>query len=59
MTEYALGASVSCRDGYCGVVSRTILDPAAGLGIGMGLGSRGFLVSPADNKVTHVLLQEG
>jgi hypothetical protein len=92
MTEYALGASVSCRDGYCGVVSRTILDPAAGLGIGMGLGHgtpvivshavpvgeteverhesvhavdgeigrvEGFLVSPADNKVTHVLLQEG
>jgi len=29
MTEYALGASVSCTDGSCGVLSRTILDPAA------------------------------
>ena len=29
MTEYALGAAASCTDGSCGVVSRTILDPAA------------------------------
>jgi hypothetical protein len=29
MTEYALGATASCTDGFCGVVSRTILDPAA------------------------------
>lgn len=29
MTEYALGATASCTDGVCGVVSRTILDPAA------------------------------
>jgi hypothetical protein len=29
MTEYALGATVSCTDGFCGVVSRTILDPVA------------------------------
>jgi hypothetical protein len=30
MTEYTLGAAASCTDGACGVVSRTILDPAAG-----------------------------
>jgi hypothetical protein len=29
MTEYALGAAASCTDGSCGVLSRTILDPAA------------------------------
>jgi hypothetical protein len=29
MTEYVLGATASCMDGVCGVVSRTILDPAA------------------------------
>jgi hypothetical protein len=29
MTEYALGATANCTDGLCGVVSRTILDPAA------------------------------
>jgi hypothetical protein len=29
MAEFALGASASCTDGFCGVVSRTILDPAA------------------------------
>lgn len=29
MTEYTLGATASCTDGFCGVVSRTILDPAA------------------------------
>jgi len=29
MTEYALGATASCTDDVCGVVSRTILDPAA------------------------------
>lgn len=29
MTEYTLGATASCTDGVCGVVSRTILDPAA------------------------------
>jgi hypothetical protein len=29
MTEYTLGAAASCTDGSCGVVSRTILDPAA------------------------------
>jgi hypothetical protein len=29
MAEYTLGATVSCTDGTCGVVSRTILDPAA------------------------------
>jgi sporulation protein YlmC with PRC-barrel domain len=151
MTEFTMGARASCSDGYCGVVSRTILDPAArtvthlviephhGAGgrlvpldlvedtageirlrctldefgrldpaeevladtwsgggdyssLGMGLGSRtplvvthavplgeteverhdgvhavdgevgrveGFVVDPADQKVTHILLQEG
>jgi sporulation protein YlmC with PRC-barrel domain len=29
MTEFTLGARASCSDGVCGVVSRTILDPAA------------------------------
>jgi hypothetical protein len=29
-TEFTLGARASCTDGFCGVVSRTILDPAAG-----------------------------
>ena len=29
MAEYTLGATASCTDGTCGVVSRTILDPAA------------------------------
>jgi hypothetical protein len=29
MAEFTLGTRVSCSDGFCGVVSRTILDPAA------------------------------
>src|SRR6476646_5024590 len=29
MTEFTLGARASCSDGACGVVSGTILDPAA------------------------------
>lgn len=29
MAEFTLGARASCSDGSCGVVSRTILDPAA------------------------------
>jgi hypothetical protein len=29
MAEYTLGARASCTDGFCGEVSRTILDPAA------------------------------
>jgi hypothetical protein len=29
MSEFTLGARASCSDGFCGVVSRTILDPAA------------------------------
>ena len=29
MAEFTLGALASCSDGFCGVVSRTILDPAA------------------------------
>ena len=29
MAEFTLGARASCSDGFCGVVSRTILDPAA------------------------------
>lgn len=28
MADYILGAKASCSDGYCGEVSRTILDPA-------------------------------
>jgi sporulation protein YlmC with PRC-barrel domain len=28
-TEFTMGARASCTDGFCGVVSRTILDPAA------------------------------
>ena len=28
MAEFTLGARASCPDGFCGVVSRTILDPA-------------------------------
>jgi sporulation protein YlmC with PRC-barrel domain len=29
MTEYTLGAAATCTDGSCGVLSRTILDPAS------------------------------
>jgi hypothetical protein len=29
MTEFTLGARVSCTDGFCGVLRRTIVDPAA------------------------------
>jgi sporulation protein YlmC with PRC-barrel domain len=29
MAEFTLGERASCPDGFCGVVSRTILDPAA------------------------------
>ncbi len=29
MAEFTLGARANCSDGFCGVVSRTILDPAA------------------------------
>jgi hypothetical protein len=29
MAEFTLGAQASCSDGFCGVVSRMILDPAA------------------------------
>lgn len=29
MAEFILGARASCTDGFCGVVRRTILDPAA------------------------------
>jgi hypothetical protein len=29
MTEFTLGARASCTDGFCGVVKRTIWDPAA------------------------------
>jgi hypothetical protein len=29
-TQFSLGAKASCTDGFCGVVSRTIVDPAAG-----------------------------
>jgi sporulation protein YlmC with PRC-barrel domain len=29
-TEFTIGASASCSDGYCGEVSRVIIDPAAG-----------------------------
>jgi hypothetical protein len=29
MAEFTLGARASCSDGFCGVVSRAILDPAA------------------------------
>jgi sporulation protein YlmC with PRC-barrel domain len=28
MTEFTLGATASCTDGFCGVVRRTIVDPA-------------------------------
>jgi hypothetical protein len=28
MAEFTLGARASCSDGFCGVISRTILDPA-------------------------------
>jgi len=87
MAEFTLGARASCPDGFCGVVSRTILDPAArtvthlvigprhggGGGYGgvgsMGMGGsvsgmghigqvEGFVVDPADQNVTHVLLKE-
>jgi sporulation protein YlmC with PRC-barrel domain len=30
MTEFTLGARASCTDGYCGLVRRTVIDPAAG-----------------------------
>ena len=29
MTEFTLGARATCTDGFCGVVRRTIVDPAA------------------------------
>jgi sporulation protein YlmC with PRC-barrel domain len=29
MTEFTLGAKATCTDGFCGVVRRTIVDPAA------------------------------
>jgi hypothetical protein len=29
MAEFTMGARASCSDGFCGVVSRTILDPGA------------------------------
>jgi len=29
-TEYTIGARANCSDGYCGEVSRVIIDPAAG-----------------------------
>jgi sporulation protein YlmC with PRC-barrel domain len=29
MTEFVMGAKVTCSDGFCGEVRRTILDPAA------------------------------
>src|SRR5437588_12365995 len=29
MAEFTLGATAHCSDGFCGEVSRTILDPAA------------------------------
>ncbi len=29
-TEFTLGAKAHCTDGFCGVLSRTILDPGAG-----------------------------
>src|SRR2546430_14360613 len=29
MAEFTLGAAAHCSDGFCGEVSRTILDPAA------------------------------
>lgn len=48
MAEFTLGARASCSDGFCGVVSRTILDPAARtvthLVIGPRHGERGRLV---------------
>src|ERR1700745_1567202 len=28
--EFTMGTAASCSDGFCGVVRRTILDPAAG-----------------------------
>jgi sporulation protein YlmC with PRC-barrel domain len=120
MAEFTLGARASCSDGFCGVVSRTILDPAARtvthlvIGPRHGEGGRlvpldlveaaageirlrctldefgrldpaekvlgdteverhqsvhavdgqigqveGFMVNPADEKVTHILLEEG
>ena len=34
MAEFTLGARASCPDGFCGVVSRTILDPAARTEVG-------------------------
>jgi hypothetical protein len=48
MTEFTLGARANCSDGFCGVLSRTILDPAARtvthLAIGPKHGAEGRLV---------------
>jgi hypothetical protein len=48
MAEFTLGARANCSDGFCGVVSRTILDPAARtvthLAIGPRHGAGGRLV---------------
>src|ERR1700685_3493226 len=30
MAEFTLGPKASCTDGFCGEVTRTIIDPAAG-----------------------------
>jgi sporulation protein YlmC with PRC-barrel domain len=94
MEEFTLGARASCPDGFCGVVSGTMVDPAARTvthlviepeaekvlvvdrAVPMGetevyrrqsvhavdgeIGQvEGFMVNPADEKVTHVLLEEG
>jgi predicted nucleotidyltransferase len=80
MAEFTLGARASCPDGFCGVVSRTILDLAEETELvdAVPLGDieverhesvhakdghigqvEGFVVDPADQKVTHVLLKEG
>ena len=48
MAEFTLGARANCSDGFCGVVSRTILDPVARtvthLAIGPRHGAGGRLV---------------
>ena len=47
--EFTMGARVSCTDGFCGEVRRTILDPAAGTVTHLVVEPRHLRGSPADS----------
>jgi hypothetical protein len=59
-TEFAIGTRASCPDGDCGA-GETEVSPGDPVHATDGeIGEvQGFLVSPGDNQVTHVLLKEG